>query len=55
MGKDSKICGGSDFGKVIKKCRLITPVPSGVGTMTVTMMILNLLNATNLQNKKTTN
>lgn len=54
-GKDNKICGDIDFEKVIKKCSLITPVPRGVGPMTVTMMILNLLNATNLQNKKTTN
>ncbi|MGL5640521.1 MAG: dihydrofolate reductase [Mycoplasmoidaceae bacterium] len=53
--KDNKICGDIDFLKVLKKCDLITPVPRGVGPMTVTMMLLNLLNATNLQNKKTTN
>ncbi|MGL4617291.1 MAG: dihydrofolate reductase [Mycoplasmoidaceae bacterium] len=53
--KDNKICGDIDFSNVLKKCDLITPVPRGVGPMTVTMMISNLLNATNLQNKKTTN
>ncbi|MGL5246492.1 MAG: dihydrofolate reductase [Mycoplasmoidaceae bacterium] len=53
--KDNKICGDIDFLKVLKKCDLITPVPRGVGPMTVIMMLLNLLNATNLQNKKTTN
>ena len=54
-GKDDKKCGDIDFEKVVKKWRLITPEPRGVGRMTVTMMILNLLNATNVQNKKTSN
>lgn len=53
--KDNKICGDIDFLGAIKKCDSITPVPRGVGPMTVSMMLFNLLNATNLQNKKTTN
>ena len=43
------ICGDVDFEFVIDKCRYITPVPGGVGPMTVAMLSLNILKACKLQ------
>ena len=40
---DGKICGDVDFKKVKKKTHLITPVPGGVGQMTVAMLLKNIL------------
>ena len=40
---DGKICGDVDFSSVKKKTHLITPVPNGVGQMTVTMLLKNIL------------
>lgn len=42
---DGKLCGDVDFDNVSKKCSLITPVPGGVGPMTVTMLMSNTLKA----------
>ena len=39
-----KICGDVDFDKVKNKCSYITPVPGGVGPMTVTMLLKNCVN-----------
>lgn len=39
--KDGKLCGDVDFESVSKKASLITPVPGGVGPMTVAMLIQN--------------
>ena len=44
-----KACGDVDFENVKKKVSFITPVPGGVGPMTVAALILNTLNATRLQ------
>jgi methylenetetrahydrofolate dehydrogenase (NADP+)/methenyltetrahydrofolate cyclohydrolase len=44
-----KACGDVDFENVKKKASFITPVPGGVGPMTVAALILNTLNATRLQ------
>ena len=38
------ICGDVDFGRVKDKCYAITPVPGGVGPMTVYSLIENLIN-----------
>lgn len=38
-----RLVGDVDFNQVKKKCRAITPVPGGVGPMTVTMLLHNTL------------
>lgn len=40
---DGKIVGDVDFENVSKKCGFITPVPGGVGPMTVAMIMENVL------------
>lgn len=40
-----RICGDVDFEGVAPKCAWITPVPGGVGPMTVTSLLLNTLKA----------
>lgn len=42
---DGKLCGDVDFDDVFDKCSYITPVPGGVGPMTVTMLIKNTVTA----------
>ncbi len=39
--EDGKICGDVDFDAVGKKASYITPVPGGVGPMTITMLLYN--------------
>ena len=48
--ENGKLCGDVDFENVKDKCAYITPVPGGVGPMTVTMLIENTLTAFRLQN-----
>ena len=43
--ENGKLCGDVDFESVSPKCSYITPVPGGVGPMTVTMLIANTLQA----------
>ena len=43
--EDGKLCGDVDFEKVLPVCGAITPVPGGVGPMTVTMLLKNTLTA----------
>ena len=45
-----KLVGDVDFDEVSKKASLITPVPGGVGPMTVVMLMENTLIAAALQN-----
>ncbi len=42
---DGKLCGDVEFEGVEKKAYAITPVPGGVGPMTVTMLLYNTLTA----------
>ena len=39
--KNGKLCGDVDYEKVKEKCSYITPVPGGVGPMTITMLMYN--------------
>lgn len=39
---DNKICGDVDFEDVIDKVKLITPVPGGVGPMTISSLLENV-------------
>lgn len=43
--ENGKLCGDVDFENVAPKCSYITPVPGGVGPMTVTMLLANTLKA----------
>lgn len=43
--KNGKMCGDVDFENVKDKCSYITPVPGGVGPMTITMLMYNTYNA----------
>ncbi len=42
---DGKLCGDVDFESVQQVAGAITPVPGGVGPMTITMLLLNTLEA----------
>ncbi len=42
---DGKLYGDVDFNEVSKKCSFISPVPGGVGPMTVTMLMKNTIGA----------
>ncbi len=48
---DGKLVGDVDFGCVCEKCSAITPVPGGVGPMTIAMLMQNTLTAAKKQNK----
>ena len=45
---DGKLCGDVDFESASKKATAITPVPGGVGPMTVAMLMKNTLDAANM-------
>jgi len=44
QGENKKIVGDIDFEKMKNKAQAITPVPGGVGPMTIAMLLVNLLN-----------
>lgn len=48
--ENGKLCGDVDFADVHEKCSYITPVPGGVGPMTIAMLMKNTLKAAKLQN-----
>ena len=48
--EDNKICGDVDYDKVFDKVSAITPVPGGVGPMTIAMLMQNTLTAAKKQN-----
>ena len=45
---DGKLCGDVDFDAVSEVASMITPVPGGVGPMTITMLLKNTLTAAKL-------
>lgn len=45
---DGKLVGDADFENLLNKASMITPVPGGVGSMTTTMLIENVLEAANI-------
>lgn len=47
--ENGKLCGDVDFEAVKEKAAYITPVPGGVGPMTITMLLKNTLKAARLQ------
>lgn len=48
--ENGKLCGDVDYENVKDKCSFITPVPGGVGPMTISMLMQNTLTACKLQN-----
>ncbi len=52
---DDKLIGDVDFQPVLNKVSLITPVPGGVGPMTIAMLMLNTLQAFKKFNSQDTN
>jgi methylenetetrahydrofolate dehydrogenase (NADP+)/methenyltetrahydrofolate cyclohydrolase len=48
---NGKIRGDVDFESVSEKASYVTPVPGGVGPMTVTMLLKNTVYATRIINK----
>ena len=48
--ENGKLCGDVDFDSVEPKASYITPVPGGVGPMTIAMLMKNTLMAAKLQN-----
>ena len=48
-GADSKLCGDVDFASAVARAGWITPVPGGVGPMTIAMLLSNTLRAAELQ------
>lgn len=46
--KDGKLCGDVTFDEVNEKASYLTPVPGGVGPMTITMLMKNTLKAAKL-------
>lgn len=47
---EGKLCGDVDFESVAPKCGAITPVPGGVGPMTIAMLMKNCVESYFLQN-----
>jgi len=52
INRDSngKLCGDVDFDQVSKKTKLITPVPGGVGPMTIAMLMKNTVKSRKMIN-----
>ena len=48
--ENGKLCGDVDFEAVKEKCSYITPVPGGVGPMTIAMLMKNTIKAAKIQN-----
>lgn len=46
---DGKLCGDVDFNSALKRAQYITPVPGGVGPMTIAMLLSNTVRAAKLQ------
>ena len=51
-GEDGKLCGDVDFDSCCEKTSYITPVPGGVGPMTIATLMQNTITAAKIQNKK---
>ena len=48
--ENGKLCGDVDFASVEPKASYITPVPGGVGPMTIAMLLQNTVTAAKIQN-----
>ncbi len=50
-GQDGKLTGDVAFAEVAEKASAITPVPGGVGPMTITMLLMNTIRAALIQHR----
>ena len=50
LDENGKLCGDVDFDSVKEKASAITPVPGGVGPMTIAMLMRNTLTAAKKKN-----
>ena len=50
--ENNKLCGDVDYEDVFDKCSYITPVPGGVGPMTIAMLLDNCVRSVELQGKQ---
>lgn len=48
-GSDGKLVGDVEFAAAAKRCRAITPVPGGVGPMTIAMLLANTVRSARLR------
>jgi methylenetetrahydrofolate dehydrogenase (NADP+)/methenyltetrahydrofolate cyclohydrolase len=48
--ENGKLCGDVDFDSVSLVASAITPVPGGVGPMTIAMLMKNTIKAAQIQN-----
>ena len=48
---EGKLCGDVAFDEVAPKCSYITPVPGGVGPMTIAMLMENALKSQELNQR----
>ena len=48
---NNKLCGDVDYGSVAPHCSAITPVPGGVGPMTIAMLMKNCVDSVLLQER----
>ena len=53
--ESGKLVGDVDFENVSKKCSYVTPVPGGVGPMTIAMLLSNTLKAAKINSQKKNN
>ncbi|MDR0857038.1 MAG: bifunctional methylenetetrahydrofolate dehydrogenase/methenyltetrahydrofolate cyclohydrolase [Mycoplasmataceae bacterium] len=49
--ENNKLCGGADFENIKDIVNSISPVPGGVGPMTIVMLMKNLITVCKIQNK----
>lgn len=49
---DNKLCGDVDFAQVAEHTSMITPVPGGVGPMTIAMLMSNCVQSAKMKYKK---
>lgn len=50
--EDGRLVGDVDYEHVAQKCSFITPVPGGIGPMTISMLLSNTLKAAQLHSKE---
>ena len=48
---DGKLVGDVDYDKIKNKCSYITPVPGGIGPMTITMLIKQTIDSAENYNR----
>ena len=48
--ESGKLVGDVDYSNVANKCSYITPVPGGVGPMTIAMLLKNTVKSAKLRN-----